>query len=171
MNNPEPYLVGKLILAVDDEPDILEALEELLDLCTVHTATDYEAACNLMDKNRYNAVILDIMGVRGYDLLKLAKKNGIPALMLTAHALSPGNLKKSVELGAGAYVPKEKMTDIASYLAEMIETDQLWEGISCGWFAKLRFFFDREFGPGWKDKDRAFWESFEEKCSPTRRNA
>lgn len=167
MKNPEAYLVGKLILAVDDEPDVLEALEELLDQCIVHTATEYETACKLMDMNQYSAVILDIMGVRGYDLLKLAKKKGSPALMLTAHALSPENLKKSVQLGAGAYIPKERMVDIAGYLAEMIETAQLWDGVSCGWFTRLRSFFDREFGTGWTDKDRAFWEAFKENCMST----
>ena len=81
-------LKGKKILIVDDEPDILETLEELLDICIIDTAPDFETAKKFLDKNSYDVAILDIMGVRGYDLLELANEKGIPALMLTAHALS-----------------------------------------------------------------------------------
>jgi len=35
--------------------------------------------------------------------------------MLTAHALSPDNFAKSISGGAKAYIPKEKMTEIAIY--------------------------------------------------------
>lgn len=38
------FLTGKRIPAVDDEPDVLEILEEELDMCEVHKATSYETA-------------------------------------------------------------------------------------------------------------------------------
>ena len=68
--------------------------------------SDFETAQKLLNENRYDVAILDIMGVRGYELLEIAHKNEIPALMLTAHALSPENLMKSVKNGANAFVPK-----------------------------------------------------------------
>jgi len=48
------------------------------------------------------------MGVNGYDLLNLSKVKGIHALMLTAHALSPEHLEKSIGGGACCYLPKEE---------------------------------------------------------------
>ena len=37
-------LEGKAILIVDDEPDVLEALGELLDMCVIDYAGDFETA-------------------------------------------------------------------------------------------------------------------------------
>ena len=82
----------KKILIVDDEPDILETLEELLDIFTVTTAVTFEEAVTCLKNNTYDVAILDIMGVRGYDLLEVTHKLCIPTLMFTAHALSPANL-------------------------------------------------------------------------------
>jgi DNA-binding response OmpR family regulator len=42
----------------------------------------------LPDENFYHIAVLDIMGVRGCELLEIANKKDIPALMLTAHAIS-----------------------------------------------------------------------------------
>ena len=42
------YLKGKKILIVDDEPDILETLKEMLDMCIVDSATDFETALKLL---------------------------------------------------------------------------------------------------------------------------
>ena len=87
----ENILEGKKILIVDDEVDILESLEDLLDDCDIETASTFEAAKDLLEKNTYDAAILDIMGVRGFDLLEVTTEKKIPALMLTAHGLSPEN--------------------------------------------------------------------------------
>ena len=99
------FLVGKKVLIVDDEPDVFETLNELLDMCSVDYAQDFKTAKKFLLETNYDAAILDIMGVDGYKLLTLARQREIPALMLTAHALSPDNLKKSIERGADAYIP------------------------------------------------------------------
>lgn len=154
-------LDGKKILIVDDEPDVLETLEEMLDMCLIDKAPNFETARKFLNKNTYDAAILDIMGVRGYDLLELATDKDIPALMLTAHALSPDNLVKSIRKGAQSYVPKDKISEIAAYLAEVIAVKQAGAEKKGKWFAKLKPFFDRKFGPGWREKDKAFWDDFE----------
>ena len=105
--------------------DILETLEELLeDIFTVDTASSFEEAVACLKNNTYNVAVLDIMGVRGYDLLEATHALGIPTLMLTAHALSPDNLKKSIELGADAYIPKDKMVDISLYVEDVLGSRQ-----------------------------------------------
>ena len=67
-------LKGKKILAVDDEPDILESIEEVLENCDVDTAKDFKTAKQLLNSKTYDLVVLDIMGVQGYDLLKSLEK-------------------------------------------------------------------------------------------------
>ena len=154
-------LQGKKILIVDDEPDILETLVDILDMCFTDTAQNFEAAKKFLEEKTYDAAIFDIMGVNGYELLSVAKKNNIPALMLTAHALNPLSLVKSIKSGARAYLPKDKMVEIDVYLADLFAAIQNGIKKSGGWFAKLKPFFDEKFGPDWKEKDKAFWEDFD----------
>lgn len=157
-------LEGKRILIVDDEPDILETLEELLDMCLIDLAPNFETARKFLEKNTYDAAILDIMGVQGYDLLKIATQKKIPCIMLTAHALSPDNLVKSLREGAQSYVPKDKITEIPTYVAEIIEASERGkEGRDVRWYGRLKPFFDRKFGKGWREKDRDFWKDFDRK--------
>ena len=154
-------LKGKKILAVDDEPDILDTLEEILDQCDVETATSYEAAKELLDTKHYDAAILDIMGVRGFDLLEIALEKRIPAIMLTAHGLNPDNLVGSIRLGAKSYIPKDKMYEIGIYLKEIFQAKEKGIEKSGTWFARLSAFFDERFGHGWKNKDKKFWDEFD----------
>lgn len=161
-------LKGKRILIVDDEPDVLETLEELLDMCLVDTASDFDAAKKCLSQRAYDAAVLDIMGVKGYELLEIANLHNIPALMLTAHALSPDNLVKSIKAGARAYLPKVKMVEIDTYLAELIQDHLGGVKKSRTWFARLLPFFDKKFDAGWKEKDKDFWREFDNPLTVTR---
>lgn len=157
----EDILKGKKILAVDDEADVLETLEELLDECDLKTASTYETAKELLETKKFDAAILDIMGVRGFDLLEIAIKKKTPALMLTAHGLNPDNLVGSIRLGAKSYIPKDKINEIDLFLKEIFIAKQKGIEKSGNWFARLNDFFDRRFGHGWKNKDKKFWEEFD----------
>jgi len=157
----ENILKGKRILIVDDEPDILETVKDLLDMCINDTAPSFETARKFLNKNTYDAAIFDIMGVEGYELLKIATQKGIPSLMLTAHALSPDNLVRSIKEGAYAYVPKDKITDIDVYLADIITASEKGIQKHGTWFARLKQFFDDKFGPGWKEEHKEFWQEFD----------
>jgi len=154
-------LEGKRILIVDDEPDILETLEELLDMCLIDSAPDFHTASKFLDKYSYDAAILDIMGVRGYELLQMTEERDIPAIMLTAHALNPENLVKSIEMGAQCYVPKDKIGDIALYLADVFEARRRGIKKHGNWFKRLKPFFDKKFGSGWRESHKTFWEDFD----------
>ncbi len=157
--DPKKFLRGRRILIVDDEKDILDSLIELLDMCKIDTASTFEEAKELLGTNDYHAAILDIMGVRGYDLLEIANKRNIPALMLTAHALSKENLKKSFQEGASYYVPKDEITNIEVFLADVIEAREQNKNVFVKWYERLSGFCDRRFGPNWKDEDPEFWDS------------
>jgi len=157
-------LNDKKVLIVDDELDTIESLEELLeDTFIVNSASSFEEAVFCLKNNTYDAAILDIMGVRGYDLLEATHTLGIPTLMLTAHALSPDNLKKSIELGADAYIPKHKMVDISMYLEDVLISRQDKKKNNFKWYTKFIPLFDKLFGEGWKDPEKEFWDEFEKK--------
>jgi CheY-like chemotaxis protein len=155
--NAESALKDKRILVVDDEPDVLTTVAEILDMCEVDKAGDFETALQLIMKNTYDAVVLDIMGVNGFELLKNAVTRGFPAVMLTAHAVTPEALKKSIELGAASFLPKELMVELKPLLEEVL----LGGGKRIWWMQSLKKtspYLDRKFGPDWKEKDKFFKE-------------
>ena len=155
-------LKGKKLLIVDDEQDILDTLVDLLDECDIDTANSYEGAKELLKSGRYDATILDIMGVRGFDLLKIATEKKLPALMLTAHGLNPDNLVGSIKLGAKSYIPKDHINEIDVYLKEIFIAQRQGIEKSGNWFTRLSSFFDERFGHGWKNKDKKFWQEFDQ---------
>ncbi len=157
--DPKKILKGKRILIVDDEADILEFLTELLEMCKVDRALTFEEGKKLLESNYYHAAVLDIMGVRGYELLDIAKKRDIPALMLTAHAISKDNLKKSFEKGASYYVPKDELSKVDIYLADILDALDKNRNVWSRWYDRLSGFCDKRFGPDWKDEDPDFWNS------------
>ena len=150
----ESSLNGKSFLAVDDEPDVLAVLEEEIRYackeCTIDKATSYDKAAELLKSNNYDVVILDIMGVRGFDLLEIAVGRGFRAAMLTAHALTPEALKKSHDLGARAYLPKDKLGEIVPFLEDVLQYEY-----ETGWkrlMRKLEGYFDKRFEQNWKER-------------------
>ena len=159
----EDLLTDRRILVVDDEPDILETVEELLDMCSLDTAATFDEAKKLLENNIYDMAILDIMGVSGYDVLELARKKDISALMLTAHALTPENLKESIQKGADSYIPKDELANLISHVADVIKARIEGKQGYGAWFSNLKPFFDKSFGKGWREKDRSFWNSFDDK--------
>lgn len=152
-------LKGKRLLIVDDEPDILDSLIELLHMCRIDTATSFEAGKKLLETEPYDVAILDIMGVNGFELLQSANTHNIPALMLTANALNEENLKKAAENGAVYFAPKDKMIDIELYLSDVLQAlnknKSPWDKL----FERLGGFYDQRFhGTNWRKKEKAFWE-------------
>jgi CheY-like chemotaxis protein len=115
------FLKDKYILAVDDEEDVLEVIREQLFPCKFACAGDYETARDFLENEHFDLVILDIMGVKGFDLLDIARDRNIPAVMLTAHALSPGNLQQSLDSGAVAFLPKEEIFRLGDHVVEILE--------------------------------------------------
>jgi CheY-like chemotaxis protein len=163
----QSVLDNKRILAVDDEPDVLEVLKEEIMLaapkCIFETATSFEQASELLVSWSYDLAILDIMGVRGFDLLQRCteREYPVPTVMLTAHSFSPESLKKSIELGARAYLPKERLGQIVPFLEDVLtyEYGPVWKRL----IRKVEGAFSKEWGPYWKSPDNAFWEDFEKK--------
>jgi DNA-binding NtrC family response regulator len=158
MSDQNP-LKDKIVLAVDDEPDVLETIQEELDMVLLHKATDYDTAIQYLLSYTYDVVILDIMGVNGFELLKTSVSREFPTVMLTAHALTPEALKKSMKLGALSFLPKEKISELRPFLEDIVTNKgaSLWRKL----FDRLDEYFNKRFGPDWREKDR-FFKEFEE---------
>ncbi len=155
-------LEGKKVLAVDDEPDVLEVLEEEIrgacPSCKIDKATTFEEAEQLLKSNHYDIVILDIMGIKGFDLLELAVSRNFRVAMLTSHALSSEALKRSFQLKARSYLPKEKLGEIVPFLEDVLTYEYL-----PGWnllYEKLKSYFNGKFGPDWEKKTGLDWHEW-----------
>jgi DNA-binding NtrC family response regulator len=154
-------LEGKRILAVDDEQDVLDSLVDLLPMCEVVKAASFEAAEKLLESQRFDLAILDIMGVDGYGLLDIATRKNIPAVMLTAHAWSPDNLVRSIKEGAVSYLPKEELAHITDYLNDVLTAQKKGRNPWDSWHERLpTSYFERRWGAAWKDTDKEFWDTF-----------
>ncbi len=154
-------LKNKFILAVDDDRDILEVIaEELEDFgVDMDRVSTYQEAIEHLTSTTYDVVILDIMGVRGFELLQYAVGKKMPVIMLTAHALSPEALKRSIELGARAYLPKDQLGQLAPFIEDVITLNYYsgWNSL----FSKLGGSFGKRFGSNWRSSEAEFWEKFE----------
>lgn len=147
-------LKGKKVLVVDDELDVCQSVAEMLPACAVEWTTSYEGARKLLATGKFEVAILDIMGVRGYDLLD-EFSGRLPCVMLTAHALTPADLKRSIAGKAMLYLPKGELGQIEEYVREVLHAKQpLWN-----WLFK-RVKFSKFFGSGWSAKDD-FFKSFQ----------
>jgi len=152
-------LNGKKILIVDDEPDVIDTLEEYLEMADVVRASNFTEAQELLTTQHFDFAILDIMGVDGYRLLEIARERKIIALMLTAHALSPKETLKSFKKGAASFVPKEKMENIVLYLNDLMEAQKKGRNFWWRWFDRFGDFYDKKFGAEWQEENKDSWES------------
>jgi DNA-binding NtrC family response regulator len=152
-------LNGKRILAVDDEPDVLDTLEdEILGAapkCKFERANTYKEAAKKLESQPYDVVILDIMGVDGFNLLESAVKRNFRVAMFTAHALNVEALDRSFKMRAMAYLPKDKMGQVVPFLEDVLKYEFLpgWKRL----MEKLKGFFDMKFETDWKKKTGLPW--------------
>jgi DNA-binding NtrC family response regulator len=153
-------LEGKRILLVDDEPDVLDTLADLLPTCDTVKTSNFKAAKDYLESEYFDLAILDIMGVEGYQLLEIANQRRVMAVMLTAHALSPENIVKSFKEGAASYLPKEEMVNIASFLNDVLEAQEQGKSTWVRWYDRMGSFFEKQFGSQWQDDEKEFWEKF-----------
>ena len=150
----------KRILAVDDEPDVLDTLADLLPMCEVVKADNAEDAAKFLDSQPFDIAILDIMGVNGYELLALANKREIISVMLTANAFSIEDTVQSAVKGAALYIPKERMSEIQTYLNDILEAKEKGKSFWWKWKDRFESFYQERFGPQWREENKHLWANF-----------
>jgi len=153
-------LRGKRVLIVDDEPDVLDTLKDLLSVCEIKDATTFEEAKKLLETQSFDITILDIMGVQGYRLLEIARDKKVMAVMLTANALSVDDTVKSYRKGAASFIPKEEMVNIVAFLNDILEAKEQGKHFWWRWLDRFASYYDKKFGSDWKSSEKDFWEDF-----------
>jgi len=101
---------GETILIVDDEPTIVEVVGLYLQRegFRVITAADGAAALALVEQQRPDLVVLDLMlpGISGLDVMRRLRASGaLPIILLTARSEEADRVV-GLELGADDYVTK-----------------------------------------------------------------
>lgn len=168
MPQTDSFLKNKHILAVDDEWDVIETIQEILDEATIDIAQDYETASEKIFNTRYDLAILDIMGVNGIKLLEECVQRDIPAVMLTANSMNPESLMTSIKKGAISYLSKEHLSDLDTLINELMGAKSQGKPTWKLLFEKLGNHFNKRFGDGWKDDDKNFWDDFEKNWDVSR---
>jgi len=118
-------LRSKRILAIDDDPDLLEVLEEEIlaahpDL-KVEKAVTFPQAVEKMIWVNYDAVILDITSGYGFELLQLAQSRHLHVGLLTTYPVLPGHPRLPAQMAARAFLSKDKLEDVVSFLDKIME--------------------------------------------------
>jgi DNA-binding response OmpR family regulator len=158
MGRKEDMLKGKKILIVDDEPDVLDTLEDLLSMCQVVKAGSFEEAKRQLETQSFDMAVLDIMGVNGYELLEIAVAKKVTAVMLTAHALSPEDTMKSFRGGAAFYVPKDKIAEMPAILGNILDLKSKGKNTWMPFVGWAEAYYSAKFGPKWEKHKKEFQE-------------
>jgi DNA-binding NtrC family response regulator len=140
-------LNGKRILAADDEPDVLEVIEDEIlaaaPKCKFDKVKSYLEAHKKLEEKDYDIVILGIMGVRGLQLLDLAVSRHLLVTILTVHSLNAESLSRSIKKKMKACLPMEKLGEIVPFLEDLLRHEYLhgWlealPGEAQWWFLKI----------------------------------
>jgi len=116
---------GKRILAVDDDPDLLEVLEE--EILAAHPDFKVEKvhkfwqAVEKMTCITYDAVILDVTSSYGFKLLQLAQSRHLRVGLLTTYPILPEHPRLPAQMAARAFLPKERLGDVVPFLDTIMD--------------------------------------------------
>ena len=122
--------MGKRILIVDDEPNIVISLEFLMQREGFETsiASDGEAALASVEREKPDLVILDLMlpKINGFDVCQRIREDqryqGLKVVMLTAKGRE-AEIAKGLRLGADAYVTKPFSTkDLVTRVKDLLRS-------------------------------------------------
>ena len=121
--------MGKQILVIEDEPNIIEAISFILsrDGFTVHTHEDGETAMDKVLALPPDLIILDVMlpGRSGFDILRDLRAEPvttkIPVMMLTARGQAKDR-DLALRLGANHFMTKPfSNADVRDHVRSLIE--------------------------------------------------
>jgi len=89
---------GRTLLVIDDDPNVIDMVQQMLSESGFElvSAQDGETGLELIRRERYDAVLLDLMlpGIDGFSVMQELRRNpalaSLPVIILTAKDLTPG---------------------------------------------------------------------------------
>ena len=121
--------MGKRVLLIEDEPNIIEAISFILsrDGWTVHTHEDGTTAMDKVRSAPPDMIILDVMlpGRSGFDILRDLRADDIsshiPIMMLTARGQEKDRAL-AMRLGANHFMTKPfSNTEVRDYVRDLMQ--------------------------------------------------
>jgi DNA-binding response OmpR family regulator len=132
--------MGKRVLLIEDEPNIIEAIRFILsrDGWSVDTHSDGATAVSAIEAKRPDIVILDVMlpGLSGFEILRTVREDeahaALPILMLTARGQQKDR-DMAAAAGVSAFMTKpfsnaQMLQMVHRLYAEMQEKITSFEG-------------------------------------------
>ncbi|ARE38383.1 Response regulator [Rhodovulum sp. P5] len=122
--------MGKQVLLIEDEPNIIEAIRFILQRegWAVDTHSDGKTAFSRVNETRPDIVILDVMlpGRSGFDILRDIRADhslaGLPVLMLTAKG-QVKDREMAERIGASRFMAKPfSNTEVLASVRELTES-------------------------------------------------
>ena len=150
----QSLLHGKKLLAVDDEADVLEIIKEEFPGSIVITAQEFAGALKLINEDVFDLVILDIMGVNGFELLKACRARHLPAAMLTARAINVESINTAIREGAVSFLPKEELNRLPEHVAEILGELEHGRTHWAKLFERFGSYFKEKLGISWEDLEK-----------------
>ena len=94
-------------------------------------------------------------------MLDLAVRKNLRVAMLTAHSFTPQSLKRSFEMKARAYLPKEKLRELVPFLEDVLKYEYLpgWQRL----MKKVESYFDARWEKHWQKGEgnlENLWKDF-----------
>ena len=62
-----------------------------------------------------------------------------------------------MEGGANAYLPKDRLSELDVFLADVLRDGPQKSGALGMWFDRLKGYYEKKFGPGWLDEYKGSW--------------
>jgi len=116
-------LAKQKVLVVDDQPSACESVGKVLKKrgCEVEQVFDGQAAIGVLEKQRFDLAIVDLMmpRVSGMELLRYAREHHpeVEVVMITGYA-SIDSAVEATKIGAAGYIPKPFTPDELTAAAE-----------------------------------------------------
>ncbi|MBM4326603.1 MAG: response regulator [Deltaproteobacteria bacterium] len=153
MTDPQ-ILKGKRILVVDDEADVIEVARDQLEGAEVVGAETFGQGKKLIEEDRFDLAILDIMGVNGFELLKICSERQQPAAMLTARSINVESVNQALKHGAVSFLPKDELASLSAMVPEILEGLEQGKSHWGRLFQRLGPLFKEKWGIVWEELDK-----------------